>query len=82
MAHKQLVLALATLGGVGYLPAMPGTWGSLAAVPLWWLLSHLGPWGYGLLRRRPASDVILATSSWRNWSIAFARLEVLLGLVT
>ena len=49
MAHKQLVLALATLGGVGYLPAMPGTWGSLAAVPLWWLLSHLGPWGYGLV---------------------------------
>jgi phosphatidylglycerophosphatase A len=48
MAHKQLVLALATLGGVGYLPAMPGTWGSLAAVPVWWLLSHLGPWGYGL----------------------------------
>ena len=46
---KQLVLALATLGGVGYLPGMPGTWGSLAAVPVWWLLSHLGPWGYGLV---------------------------------
>jgi phosphatidylglycerophosphatase A len=48
MPRKRLVLALATLGGVGYLPAMPGTWGSLAAVPVWWLLSHLGGWGYGL----------------------------------
>ncbi len=49
MVGKQLVLALATCGGVGYLPGMPGTWGSLAAVPVWWLLSHLGPWGYGLV---------------------------------
>jgi phosphatidylglycerophosphatase A len=46
--RQRLVLALATLGGVGCLPAMPGTWGSLAAVPVWWLLSHLGLWGYGL----------------------------------
>jgi phosphatidylglycerophosphatase A len=41
-------LALATWGGVGYLPVMPGTWGSLAALPLWVLLSRSGPWGYGL----------------------------------
>lgn len=46
--RRRLVLALATCGGVGYLPFMPGTWGSLAALPLWWLLAHLGPWGYGL----------------------------------
>ncbi|MEM9012182.1 MAG: phosphatidylglycerophosphatase A [Pseudomonadota bacterium] len=25
--------AVATVGGIGYLPAAPGTWGSLAAVP-------------------------------------------------
>jgi phosphatidylglycerophosphatase A len=49
MPRKQLVLALATCGGVGYLPGAPGTWGSLAAVPLWWLLSQLGLWGYGLV---------------------------------
>ena len=42
------MLALATWGGVGYLPGAPGTWGTLAALPLWWGLSHLGPWGYGL----------------------------------
>lgn len=45
---RRLVLALATWGGAGYLPLMPGTWGTLAALPLWWLLAQLGPWGYGL----------------------------------
>jgi phosphatidylglycerophosphatase A len=44
----SLILALATWGGVGYLPFAPGTWGATAALPLWWLMSHLGPWGYGL----------------------------------
>jgi phosphatidylglycerophosphatase A len=48
LGEKKLVLALATWGGAGYLPVAPGTWGTLAALPLWWVLSHLGPWGYGL----------------------------------
>ncbi len=46
MRLQQVVLALATCGGVGYLPGMPGTWGSLAALPLWWGLSQLGWGGY------------------------------------
>jgi phosphatidylglycerophosphatase A len=44
----RLILAVATWGGVGYLPYMPGTWGTLAALPLWFLLARLGPLGYGL----------------------------------
>ncbi len=48
LGQRRLVLALATWGGVGFLPGAPGTWGTLAALPLWWGLSHLGPWGYGL----------------------------------
>jgi phosphatidylglycerophosphatase A len=27
---------------------MPGTWGTLAALPLWYYLAQTGPWGYGL----------------------------------
>lgn len=46
--RRRWVLALATFGGVGYLPVMPGTWGTLAALPLWFLLSRAGPWSYGL----------------------------------
>src|SRR5512143_608281 len=57
--HRCLILALATWGGVGYLPAMPGTWGTLAALPLWYLLSRLGPWGYGL-----GGAVLLGLALW------------------
>jgi phosphatidylglycerophosphatase A len=46
--HRILILALATWGGVGFLPFMPGTWGTLAALPLWYYLAQTGPWGYGL----------------------------------
>jgi phosphatidylglycerophosphatase A len=46
--YRRLILALATWGGVGYLPGMPGTWGTLAALPGWYLLAQTGPWGYGL----------------------------------
>jgi phosphatidylglycerophosphatase A len=46
--RRWLIVAAATWGGVGYLPGMPGTWGTLAALPLWWLLTQLGAWGYGL----------------------------------
>jgi phosphatidylglycerophosphatase A len=46
--RRRLIIALATWGGAGFLPAAPGTWGTLAALPLWYLLAHLGPWGYGL----------------------------------
>ena len=35
---------VATVGGTGLLPSAPGTWGSLAALPLAWLiLDGLGP---------------------------------------
>jgi phosphatidylglycerophosphatase A len=45
--RRQVILFLATMGGAGYLPGMPGTWGSLAALPVWWLMQrHLSPWGY------------------------------------
>jgi phosphatidylglycerophosphatase A len=43
-----LSLAWATFFGAGYFPAAPGTAGTAAAVPLWWLLSHL-PWPLYLL---------------------------------
>jgi phosphatidylglycerophosphatase A len=46
--RERLILLLATWFGSGHLPCMPGTWGSLAALPLWWLLQHLGTLGYCL----------------------------------
>ena len=49
MPWRRLILFLATFGGAGHLPGMPGTWGSLAALPLWWVLQrHLSARGYAL----------------------------------
>ncbi|MFZ2013136.1 MAG: phosphatidylglycerophosphatase A [Nocardioides sp.] len=46
--YRILILALATWGGVGFLPLMPGTWGTLAALPLWYYCAQASPWVYGL----------------------------------
>lgn len=44
---ERLALAVATLLGAGYLPFAPGTWGTLAAVPLWLAAALLpSPWLY------------------------------------
>lgn len=42
-----LARLIGTVGGVGYLRPAPGTWGSLAALPLAWVLHTIG--GFPLL---------------------------------
>lgn len=44
---SALARSIATVGGVGNLRPAPGTWGSLAALPLAWLLHQAG--GFPLL---------------------------------
>ncbi len=61
LAGDRFLLAVASLGGVGRLPLAPGTWGSLATLPLWWGLSRLGPWAYGL-----AWLLLLAAGLWAS----------------
>jgi len=48
---EWLAIAFATVAGVGYLPIAPGTWGTIAAVPLVPLAAAVAPpWGHvGLL---------------------------------
>ena len=42
----RLIMAIATGLGTGYLPIAPGTWGSLVALPLHFLLIRLSPQNY------------------------------------
>lgn len=51
---------IATVGGVGYLRPGPGTWGSLAALPLAYGLHRLG--GFPFLAA--ATIVVLAAGTW------------------
>jgi phosphatidylglycerophosphatase A len=48
--------------GAGWLPKAPGTWGSLAALPLIWLLS----WAGGPLLLGAAMGVIFAVGWWAS----------------
>lgn len=46
---RDVPTLVATVGGTGLLPHAPGTWGSLAALPLaWLLLDRLGPLALGV----------------------------------
>ena len=46
---RRLALLLASNGGLGYAPAVPGTFGTLAGLPAFWLLAGLSPVGYLLV---------------------------------
>ena len=37
-SRPRIALALATVGGIGYVPFAPGTFGSAVGVLVWWLL--------------------------------------------
>lgn len=45
----QFVRWAGSVLGLGFLPAAPGTWGSLGGVALWWLTLPLGPPAQALL---------------------------------
>ena len=45
----RVVLALASTFGLGYLPVAPGTYGTLAAIPLWYAMSTLPWWAFALV---------------------------------
>lgn len=42
---QRLILALTSNLGLGYIPFAPGTFGTLAGIPAFFLLSFLCPWG-------------------------------------
>lgn len=39
--RRFCVLCASSVFGLGYLPVAPGTWGTLAALPIWWLAQDL-----------------------------------------
>jgi phosphatidylglycerophosphatase A len=46
---RRFALLLASNGGLGYAPVVPGTFGTLAGLPAFWLLAGLPPAGYLLV---------------------------------
>lgn len=60
-----MMRAIATLGPIGHLRPAPGTWGSLAAIPLAWGLHQLG--GFALVF---AATLAVTGLGW--WAVAAA----------
>lgn len=55
--HKpRLALAIATAFGLGYLPVAPGTWGSLAAMPIYFVVYY--PFLFGHFARNSFGDIV------------------------
>jgi len=47
--YRAVVFSLSSALGLGYAPKGPGTFGTLAAIPLWFLLARLPLWTWGVL---------------------------------
>jgi phosphatidylglycerophosphatase A len=69
-ARRLLAYAIATWGGVGFVPLAPGTAGTLAALPLYLALRRRGP-----LAVLGASVVIAAAGVWAASEVVRARGE-------
>ena len=54
------VALVSTVGGIGLLPVAPGTWGSLVALPVAWLIH----WALGPLGLVAGVVVVTAVGSW------------------
>jgi len=70
-AHPGLARWLASGFGSGYAPKAPGTAGSLASLPVAWLLLHWGGWaglGLGWL-------ALLVLACWSTWRVLPALKE-------
>lgn len=47
--RRRLILAASSALGLGYAPIAPGTFGTLAALPIWWAASDLSTAGFALV---------------------------------
>lgn len=65
---NRLAALLATCGGIGLLPRAPGTWASLAALPLAAILEALGGWPLLLA----AAAIVFAAGCWAAGTYAAA----------
>ena len=66
---RKIILFLASGFGSGYLPGVPGTWGSLVGLLLFWALRRLAPW--------PLLATVAAISFLSFWIAGMA--EALIG---
>ncbi len=81
-----MVLAAASALGLGYLPKAPGTFGTLAALPLWYAMSGLPVWAFaGLTAAAIAVAVLVARAAERLYGahdVQHIVIDEVVGLLT
>ncbi|HLW81866.1 MAG TPA: phosphatidylglycerophosphatase A [Candidatus Acidoferrales bacterium] len=70
-------LFFATAGGAGYLPAVPGTWGSMVGVLLYWIVCRFSSPQLGVYRW----GATIYAMPVQRWTILVAFIIAILGVV-
>jgi phosphatidylglycerophosphatase A len=74
----RISLFIATACGLGYLPKAPGTWGSLAAIPIYYLIVTRFPLDIVPWQRPPRVDALTLWALMTTFSVAL--VIALLGI--
>lgn len=77
----RFLVSLATLFNIGKSPWAPGTMGTLATLPLWWLLWHLGPIMYMIVVLLLVPIGILAAQAYESQSSVHDSKEIVIDEV-
>ena len=59
---SRVALAIATVGGIGYIPVAPGTFGSAAGLAVWWVLPQTAA------AQAAAIVVLFAIGTWSGYA--------------
>lgn len=79
--NKQLVTLLATFFGSGKLPKSPGTWGTLATIPLWYALAQLHPLPYMVIVLILCVGAIVVSQAYENMTNTHDSKEIVIDEV-
>lgn len=79
--NKTLIVQLATFFGAGKLPKSPGTWGTLATIPLWYLLAQLHAIPYMVVVLLLCIAAILIAQAYENLTNTHDSKEIVIDEV-
>lgn len=79
--NQKLIIQLATFFGAGRLPKSPGTWGTLATIPLWYLLAQLHAIPYMVVVLLLCIAAILIAQAYENLTSTHDSKEIVIDEV-
>lgn len=79
--NKKAIILLATFFGAGKLPKSPGTWGTLATIPLWYLLAQLHPLPYMVVVLLFCVGAIIIAQAYENLTNTHDSKEIVIDEV-